>query len=77
MENIYSCASFNTNACETLHRKISMTSVFIMDSWWNYVVFSLGSQIILLHLEFLESYWPLVRLRASLFMPKNDSKFVG
>lgn len=36
--------------------KISMTSLF-MDSWWNYFMFALGSQInfVVMHLEFLES----------------------
>lgn len=32
---------------------------------------------LVMHLEFLEPFWSIVRLRASLCMPKNDSKFVG
>lgn len=58
-------------------RNTSMMS--FMDSWWNYVVVSLGREIhfVVMHLEFLEYSWPIVSVMASLCMPKNDCKFVG
>lgn len=48
-----------------------------LDSWWNYIFFGKTNEFSCMHLEFLESFWFIVRLRACLCIPKYDSKFVG
>lgn len=63
--------------CETVYRKISMTSLFIFGFLVELYFLWEDIHFLVMHLEFLEPFWSIVRLRASLCMPKNDSKFVG